>query len=82
MTIERSSGAGAPGTTADTVAANKVVVTPVGNLAADDAQEAFQELDADLTAHMDDTAGAHAASAISDTPPGAGGASTPYNPPL
>ena len=70
MTIERSSGAGAPGTTADTVAANKVVVTPVGNLAADDAQEAFQELDADLTAHMDDTAGAHAASAIANTPAG------------
>lgn len=46
-------------------AASEVTVTPVGSLIATDVQTALQELDSDLTAHLNDTVGAHAASAIS-----------------
>lgn len=60
-------------------AASAVAVTPAGNLAADDVQEALEELQADvdtratssaLTAHINDTTDAHAASAIGSTPSG------------
>jgi hypothetical protein len=60
-------------------AASAISVTPSGNLAADDVQEALTELQSDvdtratssaLTAHIDDTTAAHAASAVSNTPSG------------
>lgn len=50
--------------------ASSIVSTPVGNLAASNVQSALQELDADLTAHMNDATAAHAASAIANTPAG------------
>lgn len=49
-------------------AASEVTFTPAGTLIADDVQEALEELDTDLQAHLSDTIGAHAASAISFTP--------------
>ena len=60
-------------------AASAVSVTPAGNLAADDVQEALTELqsdidtralDSDLTAHLNDTSDAHDASAISSVASG------------
>lgn len=58
-------------------AASAIAVTPTGNLAADDAQEALDEhqgdidaLNVGLAAHLADTTDAHDASAISFTPTG------------
>ncbi len=65
--------------------ASDVTSTPSGNLAAVNVQTALNELQSDidtraltsaLTAHIDDTAGAHAASAISNSPSGSLAAST------
>ena len=53
--------------------ASGIVNTPSGNLAADDVQEALNELQTELdaaTAHIADSSAAHAASAISNTPSG------------
>ena len=47
------------------VAASEIVSSPVGSLTASNVQSALQELDADLTAHLNDTADAHDATAIS-----------------
>lgn len=61
---------------AGSVSATGVVVSPVGALVATDAQAAFQELDADLTAHISDMVDAHDASAISNAPSGGQTATT------
>ena len=64
---------------ADAHNASAISVVPAGNLAADDVQEALEELQTDidtratstaLTNHTGATSGAHAASAISVTPTG------------
>lgn len=47
-----------------------ITSAPIGNLAASNVQSALQELDADLTAHLNDAVDAHDASAISNVAAG------------
>ena len=70
MAIDRGDNAAGTGVAADTLDATKVLVTPVGQLEATNAQAALAELDSDLTAHVNRATAAHAASAVSVTPTG------------
>lgn len=53
-----------------------VPFTPAGSVAATNVQAAIEEVDADVTAHVGDASGAHAASAIAFTPAGSIAAAT------
>lgn len=55
---------------ADQHPADAITVTPAGTIASTNAQDALEELDSDLTAHVADATDAHAASAIGFTPTG------------
>ena len=57
-------------------AASEVPNTPAGTISATNVQDAINELDGDITAHVSDTSDAHDASAISNIPAGTVAATT------
>ena len=50
--------------------ASEIIVTPAGTISSINVQAALQELDTDIQNHLNDTVGAHAATAISNAPTG------------